>query len=194
MRWTFISGRLSAPPDTSPGRARWVPRPTRWRSWTILSREGDPGAVRRRCVDHAAHSPLWWLPRNRAHDWGARRRIHRGRSPSTLRSLRWPLQPTGYDHPDMMPALAVMGPPCVALLRYVLREIPGRERGRMASCCQTARGHALWGRSSSVWTPRPSISLTTRRRPRLRSALVEVHASWPTRMPLAAPLFPHLLA
>src|SRR5256885_7672337 len=45
----------------------------------------------------------------------------------------------------MMPALAVMGPPCVALLRYVLREIPGRKRGRMASCCQTARGACTLG-------------------------------------------------
>src|SRR5262245_3177744 len=106
----------------------------------ILSREGGPGVVSRRCVDHAVHSPVRWLPRHRAHDWGARRRIHRGRAPSPHRSLRWPRQPTGYDHPDMMPALAVMGPPCVVLLRYVLREIPGREQGRMASCCQTARG------------------------------------------------------
>jgi len=32
--WTSISGRLSEPPDTSPGRARWVPITDRWRSLT----------------------------------------------------------------------------------------------------------------------------------------------------------------
>src|SRR5262249_48324151 len=90
----------------------------------------------------------------------------------------------------MMPALAVMGPPCVALLRYVLREIPGRERGRMASCCQTGfpgvnekecnmcdyfsdvpgkpegRVHFMYASLTPVWCHRPSLRARDESAPR----------------------------
>ena len=56
-----------------------------------------------------------------------------------------------------------------------------------------SEGHAF--RAGRLRRNSASVNLSEpRRRPQLRSALVEVHASWPTRMPLAAPLFPHLLA